>query len=137
VVQDYYSQTLSARDVEYAFPLLPSAAVCSFKAVTEDLRIITKNKEEAERDFVDAAAQGVTTGLLRQEHVDSEIIRPCRVSYSDTPTEFRVSLGNIQPNQKISVQCVSILSTRLINERLAFPLSLLRRTMEILHSPCA
>lgn len=90
VVQDYQSTAPINRDVDYVFPLPPSAAVCSFKAVIDDKRTIkgiVKEKGEAKRDFDKAVAQGKTAGLLQQEHADV----------------FRVSLGNIKPNTKISV----------------------------------
>ena len=95
VVQDYYSTASISRDVDYVFPLPPSAAVCSFEAVIDDKRAIkgiVKEKREAKRDFDRAVAQGKTAGLLQQEHADV----------------FRVSLGNIKPNTKISVQYVFI-----------------------------
>ncbi|KAG8822812.1 hypothetical protein FRC17_009456 [Serendipita sp. 399] len=90
LVQDYYSAAPINRDVEYVFPLPPSAAVCSFKAVIDDTKTIkgvVKEKEEAKKAFDQAVAQGKTAGLLQQEHADV----------------FRVSLGNIKPKTKISV----------------------------------
>ncbi|KAG8787399.1 hypothetical protein FRC20_001949 [Serendipita sp. 405] len=90
VIQDYYSNALINRDVEYVFPLPPSAAVCSFKAIVDDTQIIkgvVKEKVEAKKAYDKAVAQGKTAGLLRQEHADV----------------FRVSLGNIRPKTKISV----------------------------------
>ncbi|KAG8807767.1 hypothetical protein FRC17_004274, partial [Serendipita sp. 399] len=90
LIQDYYSAATLNRDVEYVFPLPPSAAVCSFKAVINDKRVIkgvVKEKKEAKRAFDQAVAQGKTAGLLQQEHANV----------------FRVSLGNIKPKTKISV----------------------------------
>ncbi|KAG8822813.1 hypothetical protein FRC17_009457 [Serendipita sp. 399] len=90
IVQDYCSAAPINRDVEYVFPLPPSAAVCSFKAVIDDTKTIkgvVKEKGEAKKAFDQAVAQGKTAGLLQQEHADV----------------FRVSLGNIKPNTKISV----------------------------------
>ncbi|KAG8848711.1 hypothetical protein FRB91_010548 [Serendipita sp. 411] len=90
VIQDYYSNAPINRDVEYVFPLPPSAAVCSFKAIVDDTQIIkgvVKEKVEAKKAYDKAVAQGKTAGLLRQEHADV----------------FRVSLGNIRPKTKISV----------------------------------
>ncbi|KAG8830099.1 hypothetical protein FRC17_005434 [Serendipita sp. 399] len=90
LVQDYYSAAPINRDVEYVFPLPPSAAVCSFKAVIDDTKTIkgvVKEKGEAKKAFDQAVAQGKTAGLLQQEHADV----------------FRVSLGNIKPKTKISV----------------------------------
>ncbi|KAG8822678.1 hypothetical protein FRC18_010973, partial [Serendipita sp. 400] len=90
VVQDYYSNAPINRDVEYVFPLPPSAAVCSFKAVIDDEKVIkgvVKEKLEAKKAYEQAVAQGKTAGLLQQEHADV----------------FRVSLGNIKPKTKISV----------------------------------
>ncbi|KAG8804639.1 hypothetical protein FRC17_005920, partial [Serendipita sp. 399] len=90
LVQDYYSAAPINRDVEYVFPLPPSAAVCSFKAVIDDTKTIkgvVKEKGEAKKAFDQAVAQGKTAGLLQQEYADV----------------FRVSLGNIKPKTKISV----------------------------------
>ncbi|PVF91424.1 hypothetical protein CPB86DRAFT_809498 [Serendipita vermifera] len=90
LVQDYHSSAPISRDVEYVFPLPPGAAVCSFKAVIDDKKTIkgvVKEKGQAKTEYKAAVAQGKTAGLLEQEH----------------PDVFRVSLGNIKPNQKISV----------------------------------
>ncbi|PVF97081.1 hypothetical protein CPB86DRAFT_735500 [Serendipita vermifera] len=90
LVQDYHSSAPISRDVEYVFPLPPGAAVCSFKAVIDDKKTIkgvVKEKSEAKTEYKAAVAQGKTAGLLEQRH----------------PDVFRVSLGNIKPNQKISV----------------------------------
>ncbi|PVF97084.1 VIT-domain-containing protein [Serendipita vermifera] len=90
LVQDYHSSAPISRDVEYVFPLPPGAAVCSFKAVIDNKKTIkgvVKEKGQAKTEYKAAVAQGKTAGLLEQEH----------------PDVFRVSLGNIKPNQKISV----------------------------------
>ncbi len=61
VVQDYYSSATLNRDVEYVFPLPPSAAVCSFKAVIDDNKVINgivKEKGAAKEDYKEAVAQG-------------------------------------------------------------------------------
>ncbi|KAG8798627.1 hypothetical protein FRC17_007371, partial [Serendipita sp. 399] len=89
IVQDYHSNAPLNRDVEYVFPLPPSAAVCSFKAVIDEkvVKGVVKEKSEAMKTFKQAVAKGKTAGLLQQEHADV----------------FRVSLGNIKPNTKISV----------------------------------
>ncbi|KAG8763842.1 Protein mono-ADP-ribosyltransferase parp4, partial [Serendipita sp. 397] len=73
VVQDYYSNAPINRDVEYVFPLPPSAAVCSFKAVIDDEKVIkgiVKEKLEAKKAYEQAVSQGKTAGLLQQEHAD-------------------------------------------------------------------
>jgi Vault protein inter-alpha-trypsin domain len=75
VVQDYYSSAPVNRDVEYVFPLPPSAAVCAFKAVIDDDKVIkgiVKEKGEAKKEYTEAVAQGKTAGLLQQEHADGE-----------------------------------------------------------------
>ena len=75
VVQDYYSSASVNHDVEYVFPLPPSAAVCAFKAVIDDVRVIkgiVKEKGEAKKEYKEAVAQGKTAGLLQQEHADGE-----------------------------------------------------------------
>ncbi|KAG8808602.1 hypothetical protein FRC17_003876 [Serendipita sp. 399] len=90
LVQDYCSAAPINRDVEYVFPLPPSAAICSFKAVIDDTKTIkgvVKEKGEAKKAFDQAVAQGKTAGLLQQDHADV----------------FRASLGNIKPKTKISV----------------------------------
>jgi Vault protein inter-alpha-trypsin domain len=77
VVQDYHSKSQLSRDVEYVFPLPPGAAVCSFKAVIDDTKVIQgvlKEKEDAKREFKEAVAQGKTAGLLQQEHADGETV---------------------------------------------------------------
>ncbi|KAG8770089.1 hypothetical protein FRC15_004243, partial [Serendipita sp. 397] len=73
VVQDYYSDAPINRDVEYVFPLPPSAAVCSFKAMIDDEKVIkgiVKEKLEAKKAYEQAVSQGKTAGLLQQEHAD-------------------------------------------------------------------
>ncbi|KAG8840019.1 hypothetical protein FRC20_005835, partial [Serendipita sp. 405] len=90
IVQDYHSNAPVDRDVEYVFPLPPSGAVCSFKAVINDTQVIrgvVKEKHEAKKAYYQAVAEGKTAGLLQQEHADV----------------FCVSLGNIKPRAKISV----------------------------------
>ena len=77
VIQDYRSTAQFTRDVEYVFPLPPSAAVCSFKAIIDDTKVIqgvVKEKEDAKREFKEAVAQGKTAGLLQQEHADGETV---------------------------------------------------------------
>jgi hypothetical protein len=77
VVQDYHSNASANRDVEYVFPLPPSAAVCSFKAVLDDKKTIkgvVKEKREAKKEYDAAVAQGKTAGLLQQEHADGMYI---------------------------------------------------------------
>jgi len=73
LVQDYYSTAQVYRNVEYIFPLPPSAAVSSFKAVINETKVIkgvVKEREEAKQEFQEAVAQGKTAGLLQQEHAD-------------------------------------------------------------------
>ncbi|KAG8829463.1 hypothetical protein FRC20_008658, partial [Serendipita sp. 405] len=63
LVQDYHSNAPINRDVEYVFPLPPSAAVCSFKAVIDDKKVIkgvVKEKLEAKKAYEQAVAQGKT-----------------------------------------------------------------------------
>jgi Vault protein inter-alpha-trypsin domain len=75
VAQEYYSDCSVNRDVEYVFPLPPSAAVCSFKAVLDDTKVIkgiVKEKGEAKKEYDQAVAQGKTAGLLQQEHADGQ-----------------------------------------------------------------
>jgi hypothetical protein len=57
--------------------LPPSAAVCAFKAVLDDKKVIkgiVKGKVEAKQEYDQAVAQGKTAGLLRQEHADGQSI---------------------------------------------------------------
>ncbi|KIM20225.1 hypothetical protein M408DRAFT_30542 [Serendipita vermifera MAFF 305830] len=101
VVQDYHSNAISNREVEYVFPLPPGAAACAFKAVIDNDKVIKstlKEEVEAKEEYTEVFSQGLSKfhGLLQQEHGDV----------------FRVSLGNISPDQKISVHIsfVSIIS---------------------------
>ncbi|KIM28456.1 hypothetical protein M408DRAFT_308375 [Serendipita vermifera MAFF 305830] len=90
VVQEYHANSPHNRDIEYVFPLPPSAAVCSFKAILDNVKVIkgiVKEREEAKHEYYHAVAQGKTAGLLQQEHADV----------------FRVSLGNVKPKQTIKV----------------------------------
>jgi hypothetical protein len=78
LVQDYHSSAPVSRDVEYVFPLPPGGAVCSFKAVIDDKKVIkgvVKEKREAKAQYQQAIAQGQTAGLLEQEHTDGELLR--------------------------------------------------------------
>lgn len=72
--QEYESSAPIDRNVEYTFPLPSDAAVCSFKAIINDTKVIkgiVKEKGEAKRLYQDAVAKGKTAGLLEKEHVDS------------------------------------------------------------------
>ena len=73
LVQEYASNATVDQQVQYAFPLPPSAAVCSFKAVIDNNTIngVIKAKEEAKRMYNDAIARGKKAGLLEKQHVDS------------------------------------------------------------------
>lgn len=107
VVQEYHSNATVNRDVEYVFPLPPSAAVCSFKAVIDDTRVvkgIVKEKNEAKKEYQKAVSQGYTAGLLQQEHADGEYFNVSIRHRLTLRAVFRVSLGNLRPQQKISVQ---------------------------------
>ncbi|PVF97080.1 hypothetical protein CPB86DRAFT_786254 [Serendipita vermifera] len=76
LVQDYHSSAIVSRDVEYIFPLPPGGAVCSFKAVIDDNKVIkgvVKEKRTAKAQYQAAVAQGKTAGLLQQEHADGGI----------------------------------------------------------------
>ena len=122
VVQDYYSNGTISRDVEYVFPLPPTAAVCSFKAVIDNDKVvkgIVKEKGEAKKEYNKAVARGMRSNKVGK-HTHPNQARPqvcfnkstpmvrhpiqcvCTAFYH--PTVFRVSLGNIKPKQKISVQ---------------------------------
>jgi len=75
LVQDYYSSAPVDRQVEYVFPLPPDAAVCAFKAVIDDKKVIqgiVKEKEEAKKEYKKAIAAGRTAGLLEQQASDGE-----------------------------------------------------------------
>jgi hypothetical protein len=79
LVQDYHSSASVNRDVEYVFPLPPRAAVCSFKAVIDDKKVIkgvVKEKRDAKAQYKTAVAQGKTAGLLEQEHPDGKSMYP-------------------------------------------------------------
>lgn len=75
LVQEYYSNAPVDRQVEYVFPLPPDAAVCAFKAVIDDKKVIkgiVKEKEEARKEYNEAVAAGKTAGLLQKEAADGE-----------------------------------------------------------------
>jgi len=75
LVQEYYSDAPVDRQVEYVFPLPPDAAVCAFKAVIDDKKVIkgiVKEKEEAKKEYKEAIAAGKTAGLLEKEAADGE-----------------------------------------------------------------
>jgi len=115
VTQTYVSSGSHAQDVVYVFPLPSDAAVCAFTAVIDDERTITgvvKQKDEAKRDYDKAVSEGRTAGLLDQH----------------TASVFQVSLGNLQPQQKIEVtiEFVSTISHdgKLDTLRLTLPLSI-------------
>ena len=75
LVQEYYSNAPIDRQVEYVFPLPPDAAVCTFKAVIDDKKVIkgiVKEKEEAKKEYKEAIAAGKTAGLLEKEAADGE-----------------------------------------------------------------
>jgi hypothetical protein len=78
LVQDYHSSAPVNRDVEYFFPLPPGAAVCSFKAIIDDEKVIkgvVKEKGDAKAQYKRAVEQGKTAGLLEQEHPDGTSTR--------------------------------------------------------------
>ena len=63
VVQVYYSNTTYNRNIEYVFPLPPGAAVCSFKAILDNdkvIRGIVKDRNEAKYEYNEAVARGQT-----------------------------------------------------------------------------
>ena len=77
LVQEYYSDAPVDRQVEYVFPLPPDAAVCAFKAVIDDKKVIkgiVKEKEEAKKEYTAAIAAGKTAGLLEKEAADGECL---------------------------------------------------------------
>lgn len=77
LVQEYYSDAPVDRQVEYVFPLPPDAAVCAFKAVIDDKKVIkgvVKEKEEAKKEYKEAVAAGKTAGLLEKEAADGEFL---------------------------------------------------------------
>lgn len=76
VIQDYVSSSDSEQEVNYVFPLPPTAAVCAFKAVINDTKTIegmVKEKGEAKRMYKEAISQGKRAGLLEKEHVDGRL----------------------------------------------------------------
>jgi hypothetical protein len=78
LVQEYYSNAPISRDVEYVFPLPPTAAVCSFKAIVDDRKIIKgviKEKGDAKSQYTAAIAQGKMAALLEQDRPDGKSIR--------------------------------------------------------------
>ncbi|KZW03696.1 VIT-domain-containing protein [Exidia glandulosa HHB12029] len=115
LTQTYVSSAKVPQEVKYVFPLPSNAAICAFNAVVDDKRTIhgvVKQKQEAKREYDQAVAKGKTAGLLDQHTADV----------------FQVSLGNLQPGQKIAINIsfVSIVSHdgKLDTLRLTFPLSI-------------
>jgi hypothetical protein len=76
LVQEYQSKPTNAeQSISYVFPLPPSAAVCSFKAVIDGTKVINGNvmeKRKAKEVYDAAITQGKQAGLLEKGSVDSE-----------------------------------------------------------------
>ena len=73
LTQDYESRAPIAYDVDYVFPLPPTAAVCAFKAVIDGDKVIkgvVREKKAAKKEYQAALAKGQTAGLLEKEHAD-------------------------------------------------------------------
>ena len=107
LVQEYYSVDQNpVQDIAYVFPLPPSAAVCGFKAVIDGTKVINgivKEKEEAKQEYQKAISDGKVAGLLEKSHADGTDSRQI-TSFVDIFAVFRVSLGNIRPSQRVTVQ---------------------------------
>lgn len=89
--QEYLVIDTSGREINYVFRLPPTAAVCAFKALIHNVKVINgvvKEKEEAKALFQAAVARGKRAALLEKMFIDV----------------FRVSLGNVNPSDNISIQ---------------------------------
>jgi Ca-activated chloride channel homolog len=89
VTQEYHNPYNGKIEAVYVFPLPDNAAVSEFVMTIGDRRIrgIIREREEAERIYKDARAQGYVATLLTQER----------------PNIFTQKVANIEPGKKIDV----------------------------------
>ncbi|CAG8673073.1 10641_t:CDS:2, partial [Acaulospora colombiana] len=120
LVQDYHSSAPVSRDVEYVFPLPPGGAVCSFKAVIDEKKVIkgvVKEKATAKAQYQEAVAQGKTAGLLEQEHADAPTTVPWFVANTHNRFDLTVAIQMNKPVTSVSSPSHPIGLTLGCNER--------------------
>jgi Ca-activated chloride channel family protein len=89
ILQKYHNPYTKKIEAVYSFPLPQSAAVTDFVMIVGDRKIrgLVREKEEAERIYQEAKAQGYRASLLTQER----------------PNIFKQSVANIEPGKRIDI----------------------------------
>ncbi|KAF7345094.1 hypothetical protein MVEN_01673000 [Mycena venus] len=93
ITQTYSNDTDAALEAIYSFPIPARAAVCSFFMIKQDeTRVIghVQEKGEAREIYESAVTQGKQAALMEQQ----------------TPDVFRISVGNIQPQEKVHIELI-------------------------------
>ncbi len=72
VTQEFVNQDANALDITYVFPVVPSVAVCGFKASFGGIEVsgCVKDKAQARQDFLNAQSRGDRGALLEQKGSD-------------------------------------------------------------------
>ena len=89
VIQKYHNPYRDKIEAAYVFPLPQNAAVTDFVMIVGDRKIrgLVREKEEAQRIYQEAKAQGYRASLLTQER----------------PNIFKQSVANIEPGKRIDI----------------------------------
>ncbi|KAF7345092.1 hypothetical protein MVEN_01672800 [Mycena venus] len=93
ITQTYINDADSPLEAIYSFPIPARAAVCSFVMIKQDeTRVIghVQEKGEAREIYESAVGQGRQAALMEQQ----------------TPDVFRISVGNIQPQEKVQIELI-------------------------------
>ncbi|KAJ7484341.1 vault protein inter-alpha-trypsin domain-containing protein [Mycena latifolia] len=93
LTQTYGNDAAFPIEATYSFPIPARASVCSFAMIKKDgTRVVgvVQEKQEARETYNTAVAQGKQTSLMEQQ----------------TPDVFRVSVGNIPPNERVKIELV-------------------------------
>ncbi|KAF7345090.1 hypothetical protein MVEN_01672600 [Mycena venus] len=93
ITQTYSNDTDAALEAIYSFPIPARAAVCSFVMIKQDeTRVVghVEEKGEAREIYESAVTQRKQAALMEEQ----------------TPDVFRVSMGHIQPQEKVQIELI-------------------------------
>ena len=91
IFQEYFNPSSKPIEAKYVFPLQRGAAVCGFEAFINQKHLIgiTKEKEQAKKEYKEAIAAGKGAYLLNS---------------AETPDVFTISVGNLPPKTTVVVK---------------------------------
>ncbi|KAJ7147390.1 von Willebrand factor type A domain-containing protein [Mycena filopes] len=95
LTQTYRNDASRPIEARYSFPIPVRASVCSFVMIKQDgtqVIGVVKEKQDAKKTYDAAVAQGQQASLMEMDH--------------QSPDVFKVSVGNIPPNEQVHIELV-------------------------------